>query len=114
MFGVLVTGQLYCDDARQLAANALRRYRPSMSQSSFLCTSVLPAIWAELARPAALREVHGGGQLSDESSRFWLLAPSLRAATTDEVQKQITTDEQVDEARRRLHGWDLSRRLDLS
>ena len=65
--------------------------------------------------PAALREVHGGGQLSDESSRFWeLLAPSLRAAATDEVQKQITTDEQVDEARRRLHGWDLSRRLDLS
>jgi hypothetical protein len=50
-----------------------------------------------------------------ESSRFWeLLAPSLRAATIDEMQKQITTDEQVDEARRRLHGWDLSRRLDLS
>jgi hypothetical protein len=51
-----------------------------------------------------LREVHGGGQLSDESSRFWeLLAPSLRAAATDQVLKQITTDEQVDEARRRLH-----------
>ena len=59
-YGVLEGSELKMDSARQHAANALRAYFNTGPHRRYLRVGVLPAIWSELARPAALAAIRGG------------------------------------------------------
>ena len=78
-YGSFESGELKMHDARQHAANALRGYFDTGPHQRYLRVGVLPAIWSELARPAALAAIRGGVHPSEESKRFWTAAtPALK------------------------------------
>ena len=66
-FGSLRNNELQLDDGRRLAAEALRRYKAASWHGQYFRLAVLPAIWSELARPAAIATIRGGDQASPES-----------------------------------------------
>ena len=102
-FGVLVNGELFCGGARVLAARALESAFTSGQIGERLRRNVLSAIWAELARPAAVHCLYGGDDPIREASRFWQLAsPALKTGALEQVSRQHATERSVDHARGEL------------
>ena len=68
-FDSLRNNELQLDGGRRLAADTLRRYKAAFWHGQYYCLGLLPAIWSELARPAAIATIRGGDQASPESQQ---------------------------------------------
>lgn len=87
----LLNGELFCEDARLAAATAFRAFRLSGSSGFFFKQDVLPAIWGELGRPAAMHKVLGSVEPELSASRlFWRLLEERNPAACSRVEEHVT------------------------
>ena len=68
-FGSPRTNEPKLEDGRRLAADALRRYKAASWHGPYFRLGVLPAIWSELARPAAIATIRAGDRSNDKSQQ---------------------------------------------
>ena len=74
-FGLPTHGQMQCADGRTAATQTLRTSWHS-NLGTILQAKVIPGIWSDLARPAALRALEGA-ECDTEAETFWSTAPEL-------------------------------------